>query len=184
MRAVLPGITRHLQAQAEAYLAARNDQARPSKLAGIRFSLGAKHPAYEAFDTRLDSLQPPYGWYIRVPDLPGFIRHVAPVLERRLAASVMAGFSGDLCLTFYRGGLRLAFEQGRLAGVEDWRDPESNRGLAGAGFPPLVFLKLLFGYRSLAELRYAFPDCWAGEEQELLLNALFPRKESWLVPLA
>ncbi len=184
MRAVLPGITRHLQAQAEVYRAARNNEDGLPKLAGIYFSLGARHPAYEALDTRLDALKPPYGWYIRVPHLPAFIRHVAPVLERRLTASVMAGFSGDVYLTFYRGGLHLTFDQGRLIAAEDWQDPEPDGRPAGAGFPPLVFLQLLFGYRSLAELRYAFPDCWADEETTLLLNALFPKKESWVIPLA
>jgi hypothetical protein len=142
MRAVLPGITRHLQAQGEAYLAARDKEEGQLKLTGIYFSLGARHPAYEAFDTRLDAMKPPYGWYIRVPNLPGFIRHLAPVLERRQAASVMAGFSGDVCLTFYRGGLRLAFDQGRLTEAEDWRDAEPDGRPAGAGFPSLVFLQL------------------------------------------
>jgi hypothetical protein len=44
-------------------------------------------------------------------------------------------------------------------------------------------LQLLFGYRSLAELRYAFPDCWADEEPTLLLNALFPKQSSLVFPL-
>lgn len=184
IRAVLPGISRALKAHGEACLARQNGDQAPRKLAGLRFALGADHPAYEAFGDRLGPLQPPYGWYMRVPDLPGFIRHITPVLERRLARSVMSGFSGELDLTFYKDGLRLAWEQGRLVLAEAWHDPQPGRGEAGAGFPPLVFLQLLFGYRSLAELRYAFPDCWANPESTLLLNALFPKKPSWVVGLA
>jgi hypothetical protein len=56
-----------------------------------------------------------------------------------------------------------------------------SRNSATAAFPPLVFLQLLFGYRSLAELRYAFPDCEASHEGTLLLNALFPKQPSLVV---
>jgi GNAT superfamily N-acetyltransferase len=183
LRAVLPSVVRAIKAKGEAYLAETNSSNNEKKLATIRFNLGAKHPAYEAFDAKFGALQPPYGWYIRVPDLPGFIRHIAPALEKRLADSVMSGYSGELKITFYRGGLRLVFEQGRLTTAEDWQSLDDRKDRGGAGFPPFVFLKLLFGYRSLEELRYAFPDCWAEEEPTLLLNALFSKQASWVVPL-
>ncbi len=181
VRSVLPSVTRAIKAQGEAYAA----QAKPQKitLTGIRFHLGLEHPAYQALDAKLSPLKRPYGWYIRVPDLPRFIHHIAPVLERRLAASVMSGFSGELNITFYRTGLQLVFEQGRLIAAKDWSAPGTDEGWNGAGFPPLVFLQLLFGYRSLEELSYAFPDCWADEEPTLLLNALFPKQVSWVLPL-
>ncbi len=58
--------------------------------------------------------EPPYAWYLRVPDVPAFIRHIAPVLERRLARSILTGYTGDLKVDFYNGGLRLHFEQGKI----------------------------------------------------------------------
>jgi GNAT superfamily N-acetyltransferase len=180
----LPTIVRAIKAHGERQLNGTKDKEGQQKtLQNIRFDLGARHPVYEAFDAKLNALQPPYGWYIRVPDLPGFIRHIAPALEKRLAGSVMSGYSGELKITFYRGGLRLVFEQGRLTTAEDWQSLDDRKDRGGAGFPPFVFLKLLFGYRSLEELRYAFPDCWADEEPTLLLNALFPKQASWVVPL-
>jgi hypothetical protein len=125
----------------------------------------------------------PYAFYLRVADLPRFLRHLAPVLERRLARSVMPGFSGELKLDFYREGVRLVFENGKLTGAADWQAPDTDQRWQGASFPPLVFLQLLFGYRSLEELRYAFPDCWTSDEAALLLNVLFPKKSSWVLPL-
>jgi hypothetical protein len=95
----------------------------------------------------------------------------------------MSGHSGELKLSFYRDGLRLVFEQGRLTEVAPWPVPESNQQWDGAEFPPLVFLQLIFGYRSLEELRHAFPDCYADEEPALLLNALFPKRVSLVFPL-
>jgi hypothetical protein len=181
LRAALPVVTRALKAQAEAYQS--NIGSQPKPLTGLRFALGLENPAYEAFEAKLGPFQPPYAWYVRVPDLPGFIRHITPVLEKRLAASVMAGFSGELKITFYRHGLCLTFTAGRLTEVATWTPPESNQQWDGAGFSGLTFLQLLFGYRSLAELRYAFPDCWADEEPTLLLNALFPKQSSLVFPL-
>lgn len=187
LRAVLPALARALKIYGEERVADLKDKdGNPQKLNNLNFGLGAHHPAYQAFDANLDALQPPYGWYLRVADVPGFLRHITPALEKRLANSVMSGYSGEMKITFYRGGLRLVFEQGKLTAAEPWQEPiERNEAdKAGAGFPPLVFLKLLFGYRSLAQLREAFPDCWADEEATLLLNALFPRQDSWVKMLS
>ena len=35
--------------------------------------------------------EPPYAWYVRVPDMPAFLRHIAPVLEARLGGIDHAG---------------------------------------------------------------------------------------------
>ena len=50
-------------------------------------------------------------------------------------------------------------------------------------FHRIVFLQLLFGYRSLDDLRFAFPDVWVKDEAELLLKTLFPMKPSWVLPI-
>ena len=48
-----------------------------------------------------------------------------------------------------------------------------------ARFPDLTLLQLLFGYRSLEELEYAFADCGAEtHEARVLLNSLFPKQPS------
>jgi len=117
-----------------------------------------------------------------VADLPAFIRRIAPVLERRLAESATTGYTGTLKIDFYRGGLRLVFEQGRLALAEPWRADAFGPG-ADAGFPEMVFLQLLFGYRNLDELRYAFPDIWVGDTAGMLLRALFPKAPAWVMAL-
>lgn len=153
------------------------------KMTGIYFRQGQQHPLYEV----LDSLFAPqrersYAWYIRVPDLERFLLRVAPVLEARLANSLLVGYTGGLKLDFYRSGLRLAFAQGRLIAVERW-ERSTWHGVADASFPPHVFLQLLFGYRSLDELYSAFPDVEAKEEAALVLKALFPAYSSLVIPL-
>ena len=51
----------------------------------ISFSLGTTHPVHELPGEALDHpREPPYAWYIRVKNLPAFLLHIAPVLERRI----------------------------------------------------------------------------------------------------
>jgi len=151
--------------------------------AWLTFLLGREHPCYPIVSQEwLPRFHKPYSWYVRVPDLPDFLRTIAPVLEERLARSVMVGYSGELWLNFYRDGLHLVFEKGRLAEVQRWESPTNTR--TSTEFPALTFLQLLFGYRSFDELRAAFPDCGGRLEARLLLDALFPKQASDVWPVA
>jgi hypothetical protein len=180
--AVMPSILRALQAQAPTTLTFRPNPQTPVR---IVFALGRTHPVYDALGPALAATyEPPYAWYVRVPELPRFIWHIAPALERRLADSIVAGYTGELRINFYRGGLRLVFDDGRLITAEDWNVRAIHWGpRPNAGFPPLVSLQLLFGRRSLDELRYAFPDVTAEEEARPVLEALFPAQPAWVLPL-
>lgn len=168
--AVTPAVIRYLWRTGEE--AARERQ---RAVNGFSFSLGSDHPAYRAAAGRLPVEQKPYAFYVRVADLPAFLWKIAPALEKRLQQSPMVGYSGELKLSFYRDGLRMVFEQGRLTVCEPWvvNDKE-----AQAGFPWLSFLQLVFGYRRLEELRYAFADCWADDDPAALLDVLFPKRYS------
>ncbi|GHO71397.1 hypothetical protein KSC_102890 [Ktedonobacter sp. SOSP1-52] len=147
----------------------------------ISFSLGTTHPVHELLGEALDRpREPPYAWYIRVKNLPAFLLHIAPVLERRLATSPVAGLNQEIKLSFYRSGLRMVFEQGRLVGAEDWQPPVYGSAANGA-FPPLVFLQVLFGHRSIEALRHVFPDVWVSDEARPVLGALFPTRPSFVL---
>lgn len=180
LRAAMPGVLRGLKAVGQTL---RTQAAEPAPPDRISLMLGREHPAYEAAPELLPIVRPPYAWYVRVPDLPRFVRHIAPVLEQRLAGSVVAGFTGDLRLNFYRSGLRLRFDAGRLAECEPWLDQDDFDETTHAAFPPLVFLQLLFGRRSLEELRYAFPDVTCKEAYVPLVKTLFPSRTSWAIYL-
>ena len=155
----------------------------PEPFSRIMFMLGRSHPLYDVLGKDLaNSIEAPYAWYVRVAHLPAFLRHIAPALEQRLAHSIVAGYSGELTFDFYRGGLRMVFERGKLTTVEDWRCPIWDAN-PDTRFPPLVFLQVLFGYRSLDALRAAFPDVRVNDNVEALMKALFPCRPSWVLPL-
>ena len=147
------------------------------------FVLGTEHPAYEAVRDRLPDVRDPYAWYVRVTDLPGFLNHIKPVLEKRLAESIASGVSREIRISFYRSGLRLVIENGALKTIDPWKPMPNDEG--DIAFPDLTFLQMLFGYRSYEELHYAFPDCWCDQEEvRVLVNSLFPKKHSRVFPIA
>ncbi|MEP7135197.1 MAG: GNAT family N-acetyltransferase [Chloroflexota bacterium] len=148
------------------------------------FALGEQHPAYEAIKDRLPDVRGSYAWYIRVPDLPGFLHHIKPVLEKRLAESIAKGDSREILINFYRTGLRLVIENGQIKTIESWK-PNPYPDSGHIAFPNLTFLQMLFGYRSYEEIHYAFPDCWCDDERvRVVLNILFPKKTSNIYPIA
>jgi hypothetical protein len=176
LRAVLPTILRWTKNFGAAEAAKQN-----KSLQGVYLTLGHTHPAYEAIPELLGRTRIPYGWYIRVPDVPKFLRHIAAVLEQRLSTSPVAGYSGELKISEYRAGYKLVFENGKLVNAETWQPP-ANEG--DCGFPPRVFLQLVFGFKALIELREFFPDAWAKDEAAVLLDALFPKLYSCVCPVA
>jgi hypothetical protein len=151
---------------------------KPAEFDSFGFWLGSDHPVYHVIQNRLPRIRQPYAWYMRVANLVDFLRHITPALERQLASSPMSGYSGELKITFYRGGLKLSIKKGCIVSVEAWK-PEPQGHSGDAAFPELTFLQLLFAYRSLDELKHAFPDCWTDhDDARALLEALFPQRPS------
>jgi hypothetical protein len=175
---VTPSVVRYLW-KVGGQMAKREGKVRSS----FGFMLGANHPAYAALGDSLPAMRNPYAWQMRVPDLPGFIRRIAPALEKRLAESIAVGYSGALKVGFYGDGVHMVFERGRLKDALPWkyvRDTDDG----DAAFPDLTFLQLLFGYRSLDELSQAFKDCYCEHNTaRVLLTALFPKRLSDVFPV-
>ena len=176
MSAVMPTILRWMKAHGAREAAQQN-----KTVNGISLSFGREHPAYAAAPELLPKTRPPYGWYIRVPDVPRLIRHIAPALDARLARSPAAGYSGELKISEYRDGLKLVLENGKLKNAEAWQPTVEDGG--DCGFPPGAFLQLLFGFKSLQELRAFYPDCSAKDDAAVLLDALFPKSFSSVLPV-
>ena len=176
---VTPSVIRYLRATGEEY--ARRDGV--DYAGGFALSLGVEHPAYAAMEDWLPVVEPPRAWYARVPDLPEFVRHVAPALERRLADAHGVGHTGRLVLGFVQGGLAIELEGGRIAAVEPRTptqdDLSATDDAVDALFPGLVFLQLLFGFRSVREIEYAYQDCVVTSNRaRALLDGLFPKRPS------
>jgi hypothetical protein len=174
---VTPTVVRYLWNKGQEYA---QREGKPHSSFG--FQLGAAHPVYEALGNNLPTYQT-YAWYLRVPDLPGFLNHIKPALEKRLSESIAIGHSREIKISFYRAGLRLVLEKGKLAIIEPWKPTPKDGG--AVAFPDLTFLQVLFGYRNYDELHQSFADCWCdNEEVRALINILFPKKASDVFPIA
>jgi hypothetical protein len=169
-----PCVARYLWKTGETY--SKRD-GKPAARTTYTFWLGSEHPAYDVFRERLPRLRDPYAWYIRVPDLPGFLRVIAPALERHIVESAIVGYSGEAKVSFYNTGVRLVLDKGRLVTIERWMPCHEDQG--NAAFPSLSFLQLVFGYRSFEELEQSYADCtYKDDERRVLLSTLFPKKAS------
>lgn len=152
------------------------------RLRGVYFGLGQGHPIYEAMGRQLEEQRRPYAWYIRVPDLPAFLRHIAPALEKRLANSVLAGHSGTTRVNLYQQQFTLVFENGQLKEVGTYQANVVEDG--DIHFPGTTILQLIFGQASRDELNAVHPDCFTRSyEAAVLFNILFPKRPSWVVPM-
>jgi hypothetical protein len=175
--AVTPNVIRHLQAKGEEFAS----QDEEKEWESYTFALGDEHPAYNGAEKYLPQYEPPYAWYIRIPDLVDFLQHVTPVLNRRLGESEFNSYSGELRLDFHRTGINLEIETGEITLVESWQPSTEDRG--DVAFKDLTFLQVLTGYRSFEALRNFFPDCYTGKKPEspALVKALFPKKSSYIL---
>ena len=165
-----PSLLRALWEKAQA--TPMSPESKPPKATGIQFMIGREHPIYQVLPKGVTRQEPPYAWYIRVPNLITFLRHIRPALEKHLIGTVAAGYTGSLKLNFYRSGVHLTFERGRITDISPWTPPDVEDG--DAAFPDLTFLQLLCGRCRTAELTSSFVDCWATDTAPVLLDALFP----------
>lgn len=152
-------------------------------LGQLMWLFGRHHPVYALLGEELaPRYEPPYAWYIRVPDLLAFLQLITPVLNERLARSVFANYTGEITCDLYPNGLLFKIERGRLVGIDPWRPPPYDPA-ASMGCPSLVFLQLLLGYRNIQELSAIYPDVSVAEKYKLLVATLFPKQQSQVHPL-
>lgn len=145
-------------------------------------ALPKSHPIFAALPRTFGITERAYGDVAaRVPDLVVFLRRVAPALERTLAASPLAGWTGEITVSRIKDGLKLRFEGGRLVEIAPWEGSRPDE--ARAKFMLGRFEALVFGYRSLAAILAEDADCATDEEAEAVLAALFPPADSFLRPI-
>jgi hypothetical protein len=168
-----PPMMRHLERTGRSFAA----DAEGSSFKEIFFNLGTNHPVFDVLPNAFPRERRPYAWYVRVADVPGFLEHIRPALEERLAGSSLAGYSGEVKIGFYRSGVLLKLNEGRFESIESWQPVVDDEG--HLRFPDLTFLSLLCGRRSFDELADFYADCFATkDEYAALMRAMFPKQTS------
>jgi N-acetylglutamate synthase-like GNAT family acetyltransferase len=121
-------------------------------------------------------------WLFNIPNLAQFLVKLAPVFEQRLAGSGFADLTQELIINLFRQAYQLSFTAGKLTNVQSLGFVDSSMGADGGDLciPPDAFVRLLLAYRSLDELLDAWPDIIVKPQARSLLEALFPKKPSYL----
>lgn len=116
-----------------------------------------------------------YAWYVRIDDPMRAFQKLQGEFERRIASSNFAGLSRELDLSFYRFGLKLTFESGKIIAINPLPreiDPKN-------GIPLEILPQVMLGYRDLDQLAEVYPDLTGKEDWELL-KVLFPRLKTYV----
>ncbi|HMQ26178.1 MAG TPA: hypothetical protein PKA98_09335, partial [Acidimicrobiales bacterium] len=111
--------------------------------------------------------------YARIPDAVAFLRHVAPTLSERLAASAFAGEEGTLVLSTYESAIHLSYAGGQVTGVEAGPGIEDPFEEGLPGLPPDALPALLLGRFGASALDARVDDAMLGPALPLL-DVLFP----------
>lgn len=143
----------------------------------IRLNLANESPAGRLAIAMGAQPGTPYAWQIKIPDPARLLTTMAPVLERRLQDGLFRGFSSRFRLNFYKSGVDLNWQDGRLESITAV-DGQSDYTLS---IPGDLLPALCLGYCSRQELRHVRPDIGRGSAANaLLVETLFPPSKAWI----
>jgi predicted N-acetyltransferase YhbS len=124
-------------------------------------------------------------YYARIGDPVAFLNAIRPELEKRLAASPLAGASGDGLVSLYAASIRFAYADGALSEFSWHPGERAPISKGGSGVAPDRFTSMLVGPLGFSGLAERYPDVNGGKQTELM-ETLFPPQvsdiQSWVVP--
>ncbi len=169
-------VIRGLKAWADAHYADKPDL-RPARIAID----SGHHPVLDTMLRRVTSgvvRDSVYAWYIRTESVARFLNVIKPVLERRLSGSGANRFTGELKVAFFDlTGVVLKFEDGRITSTTDEKLAQYDWD---AAFPYDMFLNVVLGRNSIAQIEPVLPEVYINQKAAVLLEVLFPVKRSWV----
>lgn len=171
-----PAVLRYLACTGETYAAKSG-----TPFETLSLGMEPDHPIHRLTRDMLRRTIRPYAWYVRLPDLPSFVQTIAPVMERRIQTSLLPGYSGTLYIGFHEGrqGLYVKFTGGAVTGAGMCQAERFQTAM-----PLESFVKLVFGYRSVDELEEDYPEVQLTGMSRLLLETLFPKKQSAVLAIS
>ena len=115
--------------------------------------------------------KPPYAWQIKIVDPFRVLTNISPVLEERVVHSPFRGYNDLVPINLYGVTVTLTFTKGSITGVKQCPSEQSGEILIN----PLIFSKMLLGYRSLNEIEPEYLDVRIKPEYRKLMSVLFPK---------
>jgi predicted acetyltransferase len=120
---------------------------------------------------------PPYAWQIRIVDYARIFEKMKPLFEKRLSeSSAYAQLTQTLNFNFHRFAVEVDISSGKIICIQKIEECEDR----SVRFNPLVFTKLLLGYRNREELEAMYPDVIVRPSHKQLVDVLFPKLPSYI----
>jgi hypothetical protein len=165
------------------------DEKRFAEFTSLAWHMPQWHPVVEAIPSFMRSFAKVHFedpcYYVRVPSLVKFIQHILPALNRRLEQSNTHNtYSGVVKISNFTPrypGVELKFEKGVIVDVLQFIKKDQVKDPTVAYFPPYTFLKVLFGNKSIAEMKSFMPDVVMEDDVQNVLNVVFPKRKA-IVP--
>jgi predicted N-acetyltransferase YhbS len=122
----------------------------------------------------------PSGYYARTGDEVAFLQLLEPVLSRRVAASGLAHDRGEVLVSLYDRGIRLAWDGGRLTTIESAPPDPDPFDKGGVGVAPDWFPALALGRWGALGLAERTDDTLLGDHAAVM-DVLFPARPNDIV---
>ena len=118
-----------------------------------------------------------YAWQIKIVDLKKFVEKMSIIFEERIKESPFEGLSEKFLIDMYRETLEFNFINGKIKDVKLLPYSIENSIIR---IPPNLIIPLILGYRSREELSQYNHDFSYDKKHELLIDLLFPKKDSFI----
>lgn len=127
--------------------------------------------------TRYDSQ-----WLVRIPEIPSFIKKISPLLDTRLSGAEYRGLTTAMIINLYQEAFEIQIVDGKVEKILSIGFRDYSMGADGGDIclPGDAFIRLVTGFKSIAQLRDAWPDIYIKPQFRFLLEALFPPMAAYL----
>ncbi len=119
-----------------------------------------------------------YGWQINIPNLALFFESIKLLIERRIENSIFKGLSRNLIISNYRENIELTFTKGKITELRQYRGYPDEKE-CDLRIPGSLLFKLLLSDKSMEELNYIMDDAIVKPSSKLLIDIMFPKKNSY-----
>ncbi|NGX53123.1 MAG: hypothetical protein KR126chlam5_01436 [Candidatus Anoxychlamydiales bacterium] len=118
-----------------------------------------------------------YAWQIKIIDLKKFVEKVSNIFEKRIKSSVFENLTEKILINLYQVAIKLNFIGGKIKNIDLVKFSKDNGLLR---IPPSLFIPLVLGYYSREDLVQHHHDFLYNKKDELLIDALFPKVDSFI----
>jgi hypothetical protein len=116
-------------------------------------------------------------YQVRIPNMVGFLEKIAPVLERRLNGTMFEGLTYDVIINTFQNCYSMKFSTGTIVDISDLGPQQVNENQAFRA-PPKDLVRLILGAYNIKEIEQNNIDFIVRGEVRLIVETLFPKKES------